>query len=706
MEDFKVAHLQTQVGKGHDPRYRPINQYGVIGDCRTAALIGPNGSLDWCCMPHFDSPAVFCRLLDADKGGFFRVSPQDPAHSTMSYLPGTNILETIFSNEHGRVRLVDFAPIRKRPQKAHILEELAAFFSRSPHGLAAGLEREIGNDVAAAHRVTRILTCLEGTVPVELLLKATFDFARQSPVVEEMASSHDWAGAVLTTPTRDRFLVLVVRIVHIPAAAQPPAIIVSSGQPELSLRTTLTSGEALAAHLNYARTQEEAELLLAELQQQSAASDLEETLAYWREWSASCKYTGTYQHAVTRSALALKLCTFEPTGAIIASPTTSLPESIGGERNWDYRYTWLRDSAFTLDALGRLGYVGEARDYFHFLHDLQIQRGADLRIMYGVRGEQGEELAEHELEHLEGYRGSRPVRVGNEAASQQQLDIYGEVLAAACRYVTNAGYKNHIRHGSPRDLRVFAAQVADYVEANWKKRDRGIWEVRSDPRAFVYSRVMCWLALESACLMADRHGHLLERKRWASAALQIREDVLRHGFDEQLNSFVQSYHSSTLDAANLRIALAEFLPWSDPRVPGTIAATKRWLGGPDGLIYRYCTVFPVAEPASIVAEPTAGVPVEEEQVGPAEDGLRGKEGTFLACAFWMVENLCYLGKVEEARERFEALLGHAGTLGLYSEELDPETGEQLGNYPQAFTHIGLINAAVTLQKAQEGILLV
>jgi GH15 family glucan-1,4-alpha-glucosidase len=497
-----------------------------------------------------------------------------------------------------------------------------------------------------------------------------------------------------------------------------PPLSVGAGQQVLSIETTLGSGEALVAHLNYARTLEEAHALLQQLRQQSAAADLEETLAYWREWSASCKYTGTYQHAVTRSALALKLCTFEPTGAIVASPTTSLPEAIGGVRNWDYRYTWLRDSSFTLDALGRIGYQGEARDYFHFLHDLQIQRGADLRIMYSVRGEQGEHLAEHELTHLEGYRGSRPVRVGNGAATQQQLDIYGEVLSAAYRYAEHEEMRGHIRRTAPRDLRTLATELADFVVANWQKLDRGIWEVRGDSWAFVYSRVMCWVALQRAGQLLEQSGsHLRGRKKWLVIGQQIRDDILQKGFNEELNSFVQAYDSSALDAANLRIPLSGFLEWTDPRVSGTVTAAKRWLSGPDGLIYRYRT--PDLEQTLVAlatshgnAGPAIAIPGDaggansagESKAGIADDGLRGTEGTFLACAFWLVENLCFLGRVEEARERFEALLEHAGPLGLYSEELDPVTGEQLGNYPQAFTHIGLINSAVTLQLAQEGVL--
>jgi len=570
--------------------------------------------------------------------------------------------------------------------------------------MAAGLEREIGNDVAAAHRVTRMLTCLEGAVPVELALKVTFDFARRATVIEHSVMNDDRASVILTTASHDRFLVLVIQAIHLTAEqAKLPPFSFSDDQQTLYLHTTVAAGEAIVAHLNYARTGEEAEALLAGLQNQSAGRDLEETLDYWRTWSSSCKYTGTYQHAVTRSALALKLCTFEPTGAIIAAPTTSLPEAIGGERNWDYRYTWLRDSAFTLDALGRLGYLGEARDYFHFLHDLQVKHAADLRIMYGIRGERGEQLTEHELTNLEGYRGSHPVRIGNGAATQQQLDIYGEVLSAACRYVDQEGFKNHAVFGSERDIRNFVSETANFVVDNWQQMDRGIWEVRGEPRVFVYSRVMCWIALDRAAHMSERHGHHLDRLRWEATGAQIRADVLRHGFNEELDSFVQSYGTRVLDAANLRISLAGFLPWTDWRIRGTVQATKHALSMPNGLTYRYRT-DPALDPAPDSRHPGLLLPGGDKPAELADDGIKGSEGAFLACGFWMVENLCYLGQVEEAREQFEALLQFAGPLGLFSEEVDPATGEQLGNYPQAFTHIGLINSAVTLQMAQEGTL--
>jgi GH15 family glucan-1,4-alpha-glucosidase len=319
------------------------------------------------------------------------------------------------------------------------------------------------------------------------------------------------------------------------------------------------------------------------------------------------------------------------------------------------------------------------------LHDLQIHSGAELWIMYGIRGERNGELAEFELSHLEGYRGSRPVRVGNDAATQQQLDIYGELLSAACRYLEHEGFRDQILHMPARDLRMFSSEIADFVAENWQREDRGIWEVRGAPRAFVYSRAMCWVALERAGRIADHHGHRRNRGRWEATRNKIRDDVLYHGFNGHLDTFVQAYDSTVLDAANLRIPLARFLPWTDPRVTGTVQATKRVLSGPRGLVYRYCSS-------------------DEAGSVNADDGLSGTEGTFLACAFWLIENLCYLGQLDEARERFESLLEVGGPLGLYSEELDPDTGEGLGNYPQAFTHIGLINCAVTLQQAQEGTL--
>ncbi|HEY2400907.1 MAG TPA: glycoside hydrolase family 15 protein, partial [Steroidobacteraceae bacterium] len=440
---------------GDEPRYRPISEYGVIGDCRTAALIGPDGSIDWCCLPHFDSPAVFCRLLDAERGGYFRLGPQEAAHSSMTYLPGTNILETLFQGDTGRLRLVDCMPIRKRTPHPDLAEQLASLLrERAPHGLAAGMERELGNDVAAAHRINRFANCLEGHMPIELSLKATFDYARQEATIHPLIRQDDLYGAIVSGGGR-HLAVLVKRLHTLVTTADATELeLIPDNTGVLRLRTTLHAGQGLVALVQYARDEAEAEQKIGELSAHNFHADLAETRAYWRDWSATCRYDGTYQTAVLRSALALKLCTFEQTGAIVAAPTTSLPEAVGGVRNWDYRYTWLRDSSFTLTALERLGYYDEARDYFHFLHDLQIDRGDKLQIMYGIRGESDSQLTEQELPHLEGYKGSRPVRIGNGAAEQRQLDVYGELLDAANKYLHHEGYRHAKQDRGPnRDLR-------------------------------------------------------------------------------------------------------------------------------------------------------------------------------------------------------------------------------------------------------------
>lgn len=669
------------------PRYWPIARFGVIGDCRTAALIAPDGSIDWLCLPHFDSPAILCRLLDADRGGFFRVQPSAPFHSVMAYRPETNILETLFETETGKAQLVDFMPIRQRGQAAPA-SGFRLFGRRSILSrLDAGLEREIGNDVAAAHRIDRMMTCIEGEVTLDITLKPTFDYAQKPAIVSEVNLGQLAAGAIIHAD--ERFLAFIVRqIASDQGKADGAAVAVRQEDGALHAQLTLRAGAKAVTAMNYARDMGEAQTLLMRLKTRDFATDLEETTRYWTTWAKKCQYEGPYREAVLRSALALKLCTFEPTGAIVAAPTTSLPESIGGVRNWDYRYTWLRDSAFTLDALEQIGFVGEARDYFHFLHDLQIKDVENLRIMYGIRGEHGAQLAEREITQLEGYRGSGPVRVGNGAAQQRQLDIYGEVVDSAYRYLQNSGFQRE--HAPSRDLRVLTHRIADYVANHWQEVDQGIWEVRGAPRAFVYSRAMCWVALDRACRMARHHGHEHHVPRWTAAAEQIRAEILARGFDPELDSFTQSYGDKTLDAANLRLLLVEYLPATDAKMRSTVEVTFQGLKGPNGIVYRY-------RPADAPPAQAQGVALRM-----ADDGLPGGEGAFLACSFWLISDLCALGRIEEARTHFERMLQFASPLGLFAEEIDPASGEMLGNFPQAFTHIGLINSAMALQRAVSG----
>ena len=669
-------------------RYRPISDYGVIGDCRTAALVAPDGAIDWCCLPHFDSPAVLCRLLDAERGGYMKVSPSEPSQGMMAYIDGTNILQTIFTSAVGKLEVLDFMPIRQRrltpdPSPTPI-QRLTQFFHDVPQALNGEIERRSGNDVAAAHRINRIVTALDSDMTVELTLKATFDYARATPNIARHDANAQMACATLSTT--GHILVLVVKRL---SGKQTETIVLGGDDAVLSTRIALRKGERVAILLNYARDAQEAESLRHRLVTQDIDNDYAETLHYWREWSAKCRYTGPYRDVVLRSALVLKLCTFEPTGAIIAAPTTSLPEMPQGVRNWDYRFTWLRDSAFTLDALGSLGYMDEARDYFHFLHDLHLQGGADLRIMYSIHGASGDALAEQTLDHLSGYQGARPVRIGNGAANQKQMDVYGEVLDVAHRYYEQSGYRSYHRLGeSNRTLHSLIIQIADYVAEHWQDTDQGLWEVRGPARPFVYSRVMCWIALERACEKADSHSYGVHEPRWAAARDAIRADILAHGYNERLQSFVQYYDSDVLDASNLRLAICGFLAEDDPMMVGTINATKQHLAGDNGLIYRYKSV---ALPGQLP---------QSAETGTTDDGLPGMEGAFTVCTFWLIQNLCAIGRIDEAQERFEALLGYASPLGLLAEELDPKTGMQLGNFPQAFSHIGLINAAVALEKAR------
>ena len=683
-------HVET-TQSGERPRYRPIGEYGVIGDCRTAGLIGPDGSLDWLCMPHFDSPAIFLRLLDADKGGYFQVCPATSFRSEMAYLPATNMLQTIFTTHTGKLRLIDCMPIRsRRPRAAGVAAYLRPHhLLHGAHGLEAGLERELGNDVAAAHRILRIVTCLEGEMDINVTLWATFDYARRAADIQTLTLSDGLAGAILSAD--ERYLALVIR--RLPPTAPERETPLRQEGDRLNASLTLAAGEQVAISLNYARTPDEARSLVHSLATHDVQNDLNETMQYWRTWASTNRYDGPYQEAVMRSALALKLCTFEPTGAIIAAPTSSLPEDIGGVRNWDYRYTWLRDSAFTLGALGQLGYYNEARDYFHFLHDLDIESIDNLRIMYSIRGQSGAHLAEHDLTHLEGYMKSQPVRIGNGAAMQRQMDVYGEVMDAAWSYLQQSGFRHGHRIGeSTRDLRKMAELIADYVAEHRRDLDQGIWEVRGPPRAFVYSRAMCWLALDRACQMADQHGHAQHATRWDKQRTTIKEQIEEKGYNSALQSYTQSYGDEVLDSANLRMALVHFQHARQPMMSSTILTTDKRLSGDGGLLYRYKAV--------------AGAPNREYKTPTHDqssiDGLPGGEGAFLACTYWLISDLCHLGRIEEARQKFEHLLSYASPLGLYSEEIDPGTGALLGNYPQAFTHIGLINSAVTLQRAQEG----
>jgi len=586
-----------------------IQDYGLIGDLRTAALVGRNGSIDWFCAPHFDSASLFAGLLDAERGGSWRIAPAGPATAEQRYRPGTNVLVTTFHAESGGVVAVtDFMPA----------------------GPARSSRPEIFRHVA----------CEQGEVPVAIEFAPRFDYARMPP--------H-----------------LIRRNAGILATDRDDEVVTVSASPDLTWNLhdgmaramiMLKSGQDFWLVLRY----DDDEVHPVEAHRPKAA--LETTAEWWDAWVSQLAYHGRFRQEVERSALALKLCCYEETGAILAAPTTSLPEWPGGDRNWDYRFTWLRDSAFVLYALDRLGFETEGTRFMHFLNRVARRKdGSHLQIMYGVDGRR--ELPERVLDHLAGYDGSRPVRVGNAAAGQFQMDVYGELFATA-----NVWRRRHpLTEGIWATLR----DLADWTSQHWRRPDLSIWEPRNEPRHYVYSKVMAWVALERAAAMARDHGLPGDIEHWEKEAAAIHADVLAHGWDAARGTFVQAYGEPQLDAALLAIPKVRFLPRHDPRVRSTLHAVRSELATTcEDLIYRY----------------------------RAPDGIAGEEGAFVVCSFWVIQNLALTGNVQEAERLFRLLLRRASPVGLFAEEIDPRTGDQLGNYPLALSHAALINTALILEK--------
>lgn len=605
--------------------YKPIEDHGMIGDMHTVALVGTDGSIDWLCVPNFDSPSVFGAILDDEKGGCFRIAPIDDGITCKQfYWPETNVLVTRFLAPHGAAELTDFMP--------------------------AG--RAVSGD-GHYHQLIRKVTAVRGSLKFRMLCQPAFNYARDTHTT---TISED--GAMFVSPS------LSLGLASGTALEEKNGGVVSE--------FTLAEGETAVFVLRQLSDDSSCGLSLSP----GEAEDLfRKTVVYWRDWIGKCKYTGRWREIVHRSALALKLMTFEPTGAIVAAPTCSLPEGIGGERNWDYRYTWIRDSAFTAYAFLRLGFTEEAERFMQFLASLCKAAGPDgsLQIMYGIDGRK--KLTEETLDHLDGYMGSKPVRIGNGAYDQLQLDIYGELLDAA--YLYN-------KHGTPisYDLWTSLRALTDWVCDNWHRTDEGVWEVRGGQQEFVYSKLMCWVAVDRAIRLAEKRSFPAPRDRWLETRDAIYEDIMAKGWSEERQAFVQHYGSESLDAANLMMALTFFMSPADPRMLKTLDATllPPEKGGltANSLVYRYN------------AEETA-------------DGLVGEEGTFNICTFWLVEALTRAGRhdrprLEEARLIFERMLGFANHVGLYAEETGPH-GEGLGNFPQAFTHLALISAAFNLDRA-------
>jgi GH15 family glucan-1,4-alpha-glucosidase len=597
---------------GYD--YLPIAEHGIIGDLHTIALVGTDGTIDWYCSPRFDSPSVFASILDSERGGFYRIAPAAPdCNVRQLYFPDTNVLITRFLSPDGVAEVQDFMPIQLEGQDMH------------------------------RNRLVRRVVQVRGELRFRLDCRPRFDYGR-----EGHATMVDENGAAFDAPS----LSLVLHAA-VPLARDGDGV---------SAEFTLCDGESATFVLQRV----EPGSTPSPFSEDETREDFERTIAYWRRWLNQSRYRGRWREMVHRSALTLKLLTYRPSGAIVAAPTTSLPELLGGGRNWDYRYTWIRDAAFSLYALLRLGFTEEAQAFMGWLTDrFQDPRGralGPLQIMYGIDGRV--DLTEEVLGHLEGYRGSAPVRIGNSAADQLQLDIYGELIDSV--YLYNK-YGTPIFHDAWTNLR----QIVDWVCENWDQTDEGIWEVRGGRQNFTFSRLMSWVAVERAIRMASQRGLPADTVRWSTARDQIYDQIMAKGWHEERGAFVQHFDSDVLDASLLLMPLVKFVSPTDPRWLSTLDAIGRELVS-DSLVYRY----------NVAASP---------------DGLTGEEGTFSICSFWYVEALARAGRLVEARLGLEKMLTYANHLGLYSEEIGP-TGELLGNFPQAFTHLALISAAFNLDR--------
>ncbi len=631
--------------------YQPIDSYGVIGDCHSVVLVAPDGSVDWGCLPDFDSPAIFCRLLDAGRGGYFQIAPTDGAvPGSQRYLRGSNVLQTKFSSAAGKIILTDFMPVET---------------------LSAWQFRELNNNTwtredGSCHSLVRIVECTQGEMPITMTLKVSPDYATSAC---EVSLIPDDMGAVFSDGHQHVGLG-VVGAYRVPSFSIEVSREAGEMYPSVIAHATLQEGERLLFAVGVGRSARSARRLAEqELHLRNFDWELAHTLHCWRTWLEGCTYRGPYEERVKRSALVLKMMTYAPTGAIVAAPTTSLPEEVGGIRNWDYRYTWLRDATFTLYALNVLGFTEEAHAFTHWRRRLSYKNGEDLQIMYGIRGER--ELVERELLQLSGYRDSRPVRIGNAASDQKQMDVFGEVLDCIHLFKRQGGFE---RYGEKLEgpLWEMMRLLVEHVCAHWQETDNGIWEVRGEPRHFVYSKVMCWVALDRGIRAAEQLNLEADLPRWRQVRDQIRVDILTHGYNTQIGAFTQSYDSIALDASNLLLPLVGFIAPNDPRMRSTVDRIIEHLTDELGFVYRY----------------------------HAHDGLPGSEGTFTICTFWLVDNLAMQGRVAEARSLFDRLLSYASQLGLFAEEIGTNGIKALGNYPQAFTHIALINSAHNLKKAE------
>ncbi|ELZ26481.1 glycoside hydrolase 15-like protein [Halogeometricum pallidum JCM 14848] len=594
--------------------YTPLEEYGAIGNLETTALVGADGAIDWCCLPTVSSPGVFARLLDPG-GGHFSIRPTGEYESEQAYLDETAVLQTTFETDSGTVTVTDFMPFVGESDPSN----------------------------PKVQGIYRRVACTEGEVELDVVFEPRFDFVRADTHVESTDN-----GAVASGDETRLFLV------------SPTDLDVNEAGTNATATVDLSADEDRWYVLQYG--------MEVPTDDDRCESLLEQTASYWQGWThdcgGDCPLEGYAHDLVTRSAIVLKLLTFRDTGAIAAAPTASLPEVIGGVRNWDYRYSWIRDGAFTTRALVNLGHERETREYIEDF--LQVSRERDpeeIRPLYSL--DHGD-LEEETLDYFEGYRGSTPVRIGNQASGQTQLDVYGELILAVYHLA-------EARHELDDDDWEAIKGIVDHVCEAWDRTDAGIWELRDNQRHFVHSKVMCWIALDRALEIAADEEFDAPVERWSEARDEIKQAVIEKGYDEERGSFTQSFRNEQLDASVLMLPLSGMLPFDDERVQSTIDTVWSELGRGDGLVCRY-----------------------------EEDPLPGEEGAFVACSYWLVSCLALSDRLEEAWEVFEAANDHVSPLGLLSEEVDPDSGDLLGNFPQGFSHLGVINAALYLKAAEEG----
>ena len=597
----------------------PIGDYALLSDCRTAALVSRAGSVDWLCCPRFDAPAVFARLLDPD-GGHFAIRPVGDFQASRAYVDQTMVLETTFGTQTGTAVLTDAMAVGRNDRGHH---------------LGAG----------SPGVLLRRLTCTVGEIDVDVSYAPRPEYGLIYPILEAVA------GGIAARGGASRLLL-----------SAPAGFQVAGDTATAQLH--LVAGQTVSFALQHGQLQEPP---LAAWEAGQIAARLQDTTEAWRSWSALHQaYEGPWRDLVHHSGRVLQALTFARTGAIVAAPTTSLPEAVGGERNWDYRYTWVRDASLTMEALWVAACPDEAGKFFGFLADAaasELRRGNELQIMFGVGGEH--DLSERELPHLAGWRASRPVRVGNGAWTQRQLDVYGELLDAAQRLADQLGELDPV-------TQQFLAAAADMAASRWNEKDQGIWEIRGEPRNFLYSKLMCWVALDRAIALAPLLGAENRTKAWAAVRDQIRAAILERGWNDRAGAFTQAFGSEDLDASSLMLAITGFLPGDDPRMKATVDAIADRLTDQRGLVYRYL----------------------------AHDGLAGGEGTFLLCTFWLAHAQALAGELDQATATFERAVAAINDVGLLAEEVDPGSGEMIGNFPQAFSHIGLVNAAWAISQAQ------